>query len=232
MKQYTVNILRTLPHSTQSFTQGFLYHKGMLYESTGLFGNSSLQKIDATTGQVLKKIPVPGVFAEGLARWDNRLIQLTWQNQTAFVYTLSDFLSIGIFQYNSEGWGLTADKTHLIMSNGTDMLSFRHPTSFKTEHTVHVTLEGKPLDQLNELEYIDGLIYANVWYENFIVQIDPEQGEVVGLIDATPLLQMLPPLHSDSVLNGIAYNPQTHTLYLTGKNWPKIFEVTLVEEKF
>jgi glutamine cyclotransferase len=227
VKQYKVHIIRTLPHNTQSFTQGFLYHDGMLYESTGLYGQSSLQKIDAKTGHVLKKLSVPVVFAEGLARWNDRLIQLTWKSKTAFIYTVSDFLRIGAFRYNTEGWGLTADDRHLIMSDGTDVLYFRHPLTFATERTIRVTFEGTPLTRLNELEYIDGLIYANIWYENSIVQIDPAQGEVVGLIDATPLFRMLPPLHGDSVLNGIAYNDQTQTLYLTGKNWPTIFEVSL-----
>lgn len=227
VKQYTVKILRTFPHSPQSFTQGLLYVEGLLYESTGLHGRSSLQKIDPNTGDVLEFLPVNKVFAEGLARWDDRLIQLTWKSQFAFIYTLSDLSPIGIFRYNTEGWGLTADEQHLIMSDGTDVIFFRHPLTFDIERTIQVTLDGKPQYYLNELEYIDGLIYANVWYKNYIVQIDPVRGDVVGLIDVVPLFKRLLPLHKDSVLNGIAYNAQTQTLYLTGKNWPKIFEVIL-----
>lgn len=227
MKPYTVHIVKTIPHNTRSFTQGLLYSDGMLYESTGLSGQSSLQKIDADTGVVRKFLPVPDVFAEGLARWENRLIQLTWKNKTAFIYNLSDFSRIGTFQYETEGWGLTADKNHLIMSDGTDVLTFRNPFSFETERRIRVTLGGKSLDRINELEYVDGFIYANVWYENAIIQIDPANGNVVGIIDASPLLRMQPPLSGDSVLNGIAYNDETQTFYLTGKNWPKIFEVTL-----
>lgn len=227
VKRYTVQILNTLPHSTRSFTQGLLYHEGVLYESTGLYGQSTLQKLNAENGQLLKKIPVAEVFAEGLARWQDRLIQLTWKNHCAFIYTLKDFTPLGVFQYETEGWGLTNDDYSLIMSDGTNRLMFRNPETFAVKRWIEVTAQGEPLPYLNELEYIDGLIYANVWYQKFIVQIDPAQGEVVGVIDATPLFRQLPPLSDDSVLNGIAYNDRRNTLYLTGKNWPKIFEVTL-----
>ncbi len=229
VQYYTVHIIRTLPHSTRSFTQGLVYHDGTLYESTGLYGQSSLQKIDIATGAIQKFLPVADVFAEGLARWNDRLIQLTWKSKTAFIYARADFSLIGLFEYDTEGWGLTADEQHLIMSNGTDVIFFRNPDSFEIERRLSVTYEGRPLQRLNELEYIDGFIYANVWYEDVIVQIEPQQGEVIGVIDATPLLKMLPPLSGDHVLNGIAYNEETKSLYLTGKNWPALFEVTLTE---
>ena len=229
MEQYTVHVVKTIPHNARSFTQGLLYYDGMLYESTGLYGQSSLQKIDARTGDVRKVLPVSGVFAEGLARWENHLIQLTWKHKTAFIYNIADFSQIGTFRYKTEGWGLTADTKQLIMSDGTDVISFRNPFSFKTERKIRVTLEGKPLPRINELEYVDGSIYANVWYENSIIQIDPANGKVIGIIDATPLLRMQPPLSEDSVLNGIAYNDETYTFYLTGKNWPTIFEVTFIQ---
>jgi glutamine cyclotransferase len=227
MKQYIVHVVKTIPHNTSSFTQGLIYYDGMLYESTGLYGQSSLQKIDPDTGIVQEVLPVSDVFAEGLTRWENRLIQLTLKDKTAFVYNLSDFSQIGTFHYETEGWGLTTDKNHLIMSDGTDVISFRNPFSFETERKIRVTLGGKPLYRINELEYVDGFIYANIWYENYIIQIDPANGKVVGVIDASPLLRMQPPLSEDSILNGIAYNDETHTFYLTGKNWPTIFEVTL-----
>ena len=229
VKRYMVRVIRTLPHNTRSFTQGLLYYQGMLYESTGLYGHSSLQQIDARTGTVRKMLPIPEVFAEGLVRWENRLIQLTWQQKTAFIYTLSDFSQIGTFHYETEGWGLTADNRSLIMSDGTDSLYFRDPISFETVRTVNVTLRGKPLSRLNELEYIDGFIYANVWYEDYIVKIDPNNGTVIGYIDATPLFHAQPTLSKDNVLNGIAYNEETGTVFLTGKNWPTIFEVTLIQ---
>lgn len=227
MQGYTVRIVRTLPHNPESFTQGLLYHEGFLYESTGLYGRSSLQKIDAMTGEVQQFLKVPGVFAEGLARWNNQLIQLTWKSQTAFIYAITDFSTLGTFRYHTEGWGLTTNEQHLIMSDGTDVLYFRDPQSFNIERSVRVTFEENPLYHLNELEYIHGLVYANVWYKTYIVQIDPGHGNVVGVIDARSLFRMLPPLSRGSVLNGIAYNPDTNTCYLTGKNWPTIFEVTL-----
>ena len=229
LKQYRVKILNTLPHSTESFTQGLLYHDGALYESTGLRGRSSLQKLDAETGELLNSLKIPGMFAEGLARWEDRLIQLTWKSGVAFVYGLSDFSSLGSFRYATEGWGLTTDEYSLIMSDGSDLLYFRNPQNFGIERRLQVTLHGKPLPRLNELEYIDGLIYANVWYQKYIVQIDPASGEVIGLIDAAPLFEQLPFLQRDDVLNGIAYKHESKSVFLTGKNWPRIFEVILEE---
>ncbi|MCP4404659.1 MAG: glutaminyl-peptide cyclotransferase [bacterium] len=229
VKQYRVKILNTLPHSTESFTQGLLYYDGALYESTGLRGRSSLQKLDAENGEVLTYLKIPGLFAEGLARWEDRLIQLTWKSQIALVYALSDFVPQEPFRYATEGWGLTADAHSLIMSDGSDLLYFHNPQNFAIERRLQVTLSGKPLTKLNELEYIDGLIYANVWYQKHIVQIDPASGEVVGLVDAGPLFEQLPFLQRDDVLNGIAYKPESKTVFLTGKNWPRIFEVTLEE---
>ncbi len=230
VKHYTVNILRTLPHNPTSFTQGLLYHDGYLYESTGLYGASTLQKIDAATGKVLKNTSVPGVFAEGLARWESRLIQLTWQEHVALIYDMRDFVPQAMFRYDTEGWGLTANERHLIMSDGSSALSFRNPATFATERTIQVTKDGVPLEDINELEWIDGVIYANIWREDFIVQIAPSDGAIIGVIDAAPLYQALPPLDAESVLNGIAYNSTAGTLFLTGKNWPVLFEVTLVPQ--
>jgi glutamine cyclotransferase len=201
----------------------------MLYESTGLYGRSTLQQIDATTGIVQQSIAVPQVFAEGLVRWENRLIQLTWQEQKAFIYNLTDFSKIGQFEYDTEGWGLTADQQSLIMSDGTDVLYFRDPLSFDILRTVRVTLNNEPLNRINELEYIQGLVYANVWGEDIIVQIDPNSGQVRGIVDARALRQMQPSIGLGDVLNGIAYHPERRTLYLTGKNWPALFEVELVQ---
>ncbi len=193
-----------------------------------LTGRSSLQRIDARTGLVEKKLFVKDVFAEGLARWENQLIQLTWRDKIAFIYKLSDFTKMGKFRYAIEGWGLTADNRHLIMSDGSNTIYFRNPSTFKIEKTIQVKLNGISLNRINELEYVDGHIYANIWYENFIVVIDPEDGTVVGLIDASTLFENMPPLSKDSILNGIAYNKIEKTFYLTGKLWPKIFEVDLV----
>jgi glutamine cyclotransferase len=228
VKQYSVKIIRSLPHNTQSFTQGFLFYNGKLYESTGLNGRSSVQCIDAQTGIVEKKLLVPNVFAEGLARWDNQLIQLTWRNRIAFIYKLSDFTKIGMFRYATEGWGLTSDNRHLIMSDGSDTIYFRNPSTFNVEKIIHVSLNGNSLKRINELEYVDGCIYANIWYKNFIALIDSQDGKVVGHIDASKLFDNMPPLYKESTLNGIAYNKIDQTFYLTGKLWPTIFEVDLV----
>jgi glutamine cyclotransferase len=230
IKRYRVRILRTLPHDTKNFTQGLVYYRGMLYESTGLYGRSSLQRIDVHTGKVQHYLAVKDVFAEGLSRWENRLIQLTWKQGIAFVYNLADFSRITQFDYTTEGWGLTADQHSLIMSDGSDILYFRDPYSFDIIRKVHVTLDGTPVRRLNELEYIDGLVYANIWGENVIAQIDPDSGQVCGIIDAASLRRVQPPLRGDSVLNGIAYNAEQKTIYLTGKNWPTLFEVTLVQD--
>ena len=228
LKQQSVKVIRSLPHDTQSFTQGFLFYNGKLYESTGQNGKSSLQRIDARTGIVEKKLLVPNVFAEGLARWKNQLIQLTWRNRIAFIYKLSDFTTIGTFRYDSEGWGLTADSRHLIMSDGSDKIYFRDPSTFEIERIIHVKLNGISLNRINELEYADGYIYANIWYKSFIARIDPEDGRVVGLIEANTLLQGMPPMPEDNILNGIAYDVHQKTFYLTGKLWPTIFEVNFL----
>ncbi|MCU0614547.1 MAG: glutaminyl-peptide cyclotransferase [Desulfobacterales bacterium] len=230
VKKYTVKIVGELSHHINSFTQGLIFHEDKIYESTGLVGLSSLRQIDAHTGIVEKIFPVPGVFAEGLARWNNHLIQLTWNDHIAFIYNISDFSKVGILSYETQGWGLTADNRHLIMSDGSDRLYFRNPNSFDVERTIHVRYQGKPLNFINELEYVDGLIYANIWQKKIIVQIDPADGMVVGYIDCEALFQRLPPLDSENVLNGIAFNDKTKTFYLTGKNWPKIFQVVLVPE--
>ncbi|MFO8083901.1 MAG: glutaminyl-peptide cyclotransferase [Desulfobacterales bacterium] len=228
VKKFTVKIIGEIPHHINSFTQGLLYYDDMLYESTGLRGKSTVQKINVRTGAVIKILRIPEVFAEGLARWDNRLIQLTWKDRIAFVYDISNFSKIDVFRYETQGWGLTSDNHHLIMSDGSDKLYFRNPDSFAVEKVINVRFYEKPLDLINELEYANQFIYANVWHEKFLVQIDPEDGTVVGQIDCLPLFQQLPPLGFESVLNGIAYNETTKTFYLTGKNWPKIFEVVLI----
>lgn len=228
VKHYSVKIIRSFPHDTQSFTQGLFFYNGELYESTGLNGRSSLRRINARTGIIEKKLFVPDVFAEGLARWEDRLIQLTWKDGIAFIYKRTDFTKIGTFRYTTEGWGLTADKRHLIMSDGSDTIYFRNPSTFEIEKTIQVKLKGISLGRLNELEYVNGHIYANIWHENFIAVINPEDGTVVGLIDANRLFEKMPHLSKRSVLNGIAYNEIEKTFYLTGKLWPMIFEVDLV----
>ncbi len=229
VKHYRVKILNMLPHSTNSFTQGLLYHDGALYESTGLRSHSSLQKIDPETGKVLRSRHVPELFAEGLALWDDHLIQLTWKSGIALVYALQDFSVQGSFRYEGEGWGLTEDGHSLIMSDGSDVLYYRNPQNFSIERRLRVTMNGRPVPSLNELEYIDGLIYANVWHQRYIVQIDPANGHVIGQIETDALFEKLPFLRREDVLNGIAGKQESKTIFLTGKNWPQMFEVILEE---
>jgi glutamine cyclotransferase len=227
VENYVVEIIREIPHSQQSYTQGLLYHDGKLYESTGGYGESSLQRINPESGAVEKHLPIYDVFAEGLALHEDKLYQLTWQAGEAYVYDLN-FERVNTFQYQTQGWGLTGEGDHLIMSDGSDNIYFRNPETFELERTISVTLENNPLFRLNELEYIDGYIFANVYKTNTIVKIDPETGVVVAQIDASSLWNHISVTPSTDVLNGIAYNPESDTYYLTGKNWDKLFEVEVV----
>ncbi|KMQ50840.1 Glutamine cyclotransferase [Chitinispirillum alkaliphilum] len=219
-------IISTLPHDTKAFTQGFLYNDGYLYESTGIVGRSSLRKIDATNGELKVFIPAPGVFGEGIALFGNELVQLTWKSQIAIRYSFPDLNHLGTFRYSGEGWGLTSDSEGFIMSNGSDTLYFRD-SSFETYRKLPVTLDGRAVQKLNELNYSNGSIYANVWKQNYIVEIDPESGKVLRLIDASELVRRELPLGPEQVLNGIAYNQDEDLWYLTGKEWQNIYKVRL-----
>lgn len=222
-------VLEAYPHDPEAFTQGLLLDDGKLYESTGLEGRSTLREVDPATGKVLRRHDLPAdVFAEGLALVDDRLVQLSWQEQRAFVYDESTFKSGPEFAYAGEGWGLCYDGRRLVMSNGSDRLTFRDPTTFEALGDVGVTLEGQPLRMLNELECVDGQVYANVWQTNEIVAIDPASGRVTASVDASNLWAQMadrdPALPID-VLNGIAYDPADRTFLVTGKLWPKLFRV-------
>ncbi len=208
--------------------QGLVFHQGLLYESTGLRGRSSLQCLDARDGGLIRKRKVRDVFAEGLTLWGDHLIQLTWKAGKAFVYRRDNFKRIGTFTYQTQGWGLTADDRHLVMSDGSDKIYFRDPQTFEIKRTIRVTLENAPVKAINELEYVNGRIFANVWHESYILIINPDNGVVWGLIDASKLLKKMPSMKRGSVLNGIAYDKKTESLYLTGKNWPWLFVVRLV----
>ena len=217
-------IIRTIPHDPHAFTQGLLFHDGYLYESTGLYGQSSLRRVDPASGNVLKNLPVADVFAEGLALVDCTLVQLTWKEKAALQYSLSDFKMIGAFSYDGEGWGLTFDGKSFIMSNGSDTL-FRRSTAFALQKKIPVTVAGRPLMNLNELEFANGKIYANVWYNNYIFEIMPLTGKVSKTIDCTSIVKKAQTQSDDEVLNGIAYDPKAGTFYITGKNWQYMFEV-------
>ncbi len=227
-EQLKVEVLSTRPHDPAAFTQGLVLDGDTLFESTGLNGRSSLREVDPKTGTVKRKLDIPyEYFAEGLALAGDRLIQLTWQTEKAFVYTRADFKEVGEFRYDGEGWGLCYDGTRLVMSDGSDRLTFRDPKTFAVESILNVTLSGQPARELNELECVDGLVYANVWQTDHILRIDPKTGRVTGVIDASGLLTPEERQKTD-VLNGIAWNPKTKTFLITGKLWPKMFEVQFV----
>lgn len=223
-----VQVVRAYPHDRNAFTQGLVWRDGVLYESTGLVGRSSLRKVDLSTGAVTQQTTVPApYFAEGLADVGNRLLQLTWQHGRVFVYDKKTFNRVGELAYQGEGWGLCYDSRSLVMSNGSDALTVRDPQTFAVTRTIRVTQAGRPLDRLNELECVDGAIYANVWMTDSIVRIDPKTGHVTARIDAAGLLQPAERLGVD-VLNGIAYDPADKTFLITGKLWPRLFRVKFV----
>lgn len=226
-----VRVVRRYPHDREAFTQGLLWHGGKLYESTGLRGRSSVRQVELETGEVLRRRDLErAMFAEGLALVGDRLIQLTWTNGVAHVYRLEDFEHQRTFRYQGEGWGLCYDGTHLVMSNGSARLAFRDPESFRVVREVTVRESGRPLRHLNELECVDGAVWANVWQTDRIVRIDPASGRVTAAVDASGLLTEDELLEDVDVLNGIAWIPERQRFVITGKNWPHLFEVDFVPE--
>ena len=224
-----VEVLREFSHERDAYTQGLLWWNDQLFESTGRIGDSTLRRLDPQTGEVRQRIDIaPQYFGEGLALVDQRLIMLTWRAERAFTYDRDSFAPLDTFRYQGEGWGLCLDGNRLVMSDGTDKLTFRDPVTFEPIGEQRVQLSGEPLDKLNELECVDGAVYANVWEDDFLVRIDPDTGFVTDYIDAAGLLQG-DDLIGSEVLNGIAYDPAAETFYITGKWWPKMFEVRFVE---
>jgi glutaminyl-peptide cyclotransferase len=221
-------IVAVLPHDTNAFTQGLFYDHGKLYESDGLYGQSALRALDAKSGDQLKRVPLdPRYFGEGCAKMDTMVVQLTWQEQAAFIWSFPALSEAGQpFFYGGEGWGLTSDGNRWYMSNGSDTIFVRN-RSFTIVRTVPVTLRGSPVRRLNELEYVNGTIYANVWYTDTILAINPKNGRVVRVIDCSGLVTAEQPSSPDNVLNGIAYDPEAKRFYLTGKRWKKIFVVEI-----
>ncbi|MDY6845679.1 MAG: glutaminyl-peptide cyclotransferase [Chloroflexota bacterium] len=225
----TYAVVNSYPHDPRAFTQGLVYHKGYLYESTGLYSESSLRQVDLETGEVLRKVDLSDeFFAEGLAIYDNQLVQLTWREKVGFVYALEDFSIIRQFTYQTQGWGLTYDDQRLILSDGTDRLYFLDPNTFQVVDSLSITYQGQAIQRLNELEYIRGEIYANIWQTDDIVRINPLTGEVVGWIDLSAILPDDIRTTDTDVLNGIAYDPESDRLFITGKRWPKLYEIRLV----
>ncbi|MXZ78939.1 MAG: glutaminyl-peptide cyclotransferase [Acidimicrobiia bacterium] len=224
----TYQVVATHPHDTSSFTQGLVWFDGLLYEGTGLRGQSVLRIIDLPTGRVLQEIAAdPQHFGEGLALVDDQLIWLTWQAGTAGVYQRDTLEQTGSFTYAGEGWGLCHDGTRLVMSDGSNTLTFRHPTTFEAMGSVAVTrVDSSPVNRLNELECVGDQVWANVWLTDRIVVINPDTGAVAAEADMAGIISPHPELtDSNDVLNGIAYQPDTGTFLITGKRWPTIFEV-------
>lgn len=237
---YSFEVIKTYPHDPTAFTQGLLYHEGFLYEGTGGEAKdwfiSSIRKVDLNTGKVLQKHEIPReLFGEGIAILNDRLYQLTWRNGKAFVYNLSDFRLLQEFTYSGQGWGLTEDGTNLYMSDGTHVIRVIDPENFKTVKTIVVKDErGRPVMQLNELEWIKGEIWANIWQRDIIVRIDPSTGNVVGRIDLEKLADEErrknatgPEERRPEVLNGIAYDVESDRIFVTGKLWRNIYEIKL-----
>jgi glutamine cyclotransferase len=223
-------ITHVYPHDPHAFTQGLVYQDGHLYESTGLNGRSSIRMVDLSTGRVLQRYDLPHqYFGEGLTTWGGNLIQLTWTAQTGFVYDGFSFAVRRTFHYEGEGWGLTHDAKALILSDGTSVLRFLDPSSFRETRRISVKDDrGHPVKDLNELEYLQGEIYANVWQTDQIVRISPENGRVLGWIDLSGLMDKRQLENPDAVLNGIAYDDKGHRLFVTGKLWPRLFEIQVV----
>jgi len=230
VRQYGYEIVNVYPHDENAFTQGLVFYDGHLYESTGLRGRSSLRRVELQTGAVLASTPLhDNHFGEGLAVCQDRMLQLTWQARVGFVYDREKLTLIDSFTYEGEGWGLTCDGVRLIMSDGSPRLYFRHPETFKVEYYVNVHDKATPVEGINELEFINGKVYANVWQTDRIAIIDPEDGRVEGWIDLAGLLDTQPSATSVDVLNGIAYDAAGGRLFVTGKLWPWLFEIRLVE---
>ena len=229
---YSYQVINTYPHDPNAFTQGLVYVDGVLYESTGIKRTpSSLRQVDLATGEVTQFLDVGSdVFGEGLVLWQDKLIQLTWQNHVAFVYDRETFERLNTWEYDTEGWGITHDGRCLIMSDGTSTLYFRDPDTFTEVGRLTVQDQNGPVVRLNELEYIDGEIWANIWQTNRIVRIDPATGQVIGSIDLTGLLDPATADQPVDVLNGIAYDAENGRLFITGKLWPTLFEIELVPQ--
>lgn len=220
-----VEVVAVYPHDPNAFTQGLVVHEGKLLEGTGQYGASSLRRVDIATGRVERLVPLRAAyFGEGITVLGDHIYQLTWQNRLGFIYDVDSFDLLGTFRFDGEGWGVTNDGDHLILSDGTASIRFIDPATFSVVRTITARENGRPLTRLNELEYVDGEIWANIWYDDRIARLSPADGALLGWIDLAALYPRSQ-RGSDDVLNGIAYDPQTRRLFVTGKNWPQLFEI-------
>jgi glutamine cyclotransferase len=228
-RQYGYTVVKTYPHDTGAFTEGLFWRDGFLYESTGLEGRSSIRKVTLETGVPEQERMIDSrYFGEGIVDWKGKLIELTWKDQVGFIYDLASFEKTDEFSYAGEGWALTHDDARIIMSDGTAFLRFLDPETLKETGRVQVTDDGKPVDNINELEFVKGEVFANIWQTDRIVRIDPKTGKVTGRVDLAGLLSDADLTAGQvDVLNGIAYDAATDRLFVTGKLWPKLFEIKL-----
>jgi len=221
-----VQVVRTWPHDPHAFTEGLFLRDGVLYESTGLQGQSAIRAEDLQTGRVLRSVAIPPeLFGEGIVAWKDQLISVTWQGGTGFRWSLANFHRLGEFHYDGEGWGLTEDGRNIILSDGTPVLRFLDPLALKVVRRLTVTADGQPVERLNELEFVKGEILANIWMTDRIARIDPTSGKVKGWIDLGALVRRIGSTDPDAVPNGIAYDSARNRLFVTGKDWPLLFEV-------
>jgi glutamine cyclotransferase len=232
-KNYTYEVVKVYPHDKNAFTQGLVFENGFFYEATGLKGESSIRKVQVGTGDIIQSYSVdPQIFGEGVTIFGDKIIQLSWQHYTGFVYDKKSFQLLAKFSYSTEGWGLTNDGKYLIMSDGTNKIYFLDSESYSEMYRIEVYDNKGMVDQLNELEFIDGEIYANVYQTNKIARIDPATGKVLAYIDLTGILPDKDRIRGETdVLNGIAYDFENKKLFVTGKKWPKLFEIKLIEKK-
>ena len=224
---WSYRVAAEYPHDPRAFTQGLFFADGELWESTGHVGRSTIRRVSLADGQVLQSVDVPGVFGEGSVAWGNEILSLTWQNQLGYRWDRKTLKRLGSFSYPGEGWGLTQNGRELIMSDGTPQLRFLDPNTLTEKRRITVTADGAPVPNLNELEWVKGEIFANVWLTSRIARIDPRTGRVTGWIDLGELAARMH-VNEDSVLNGIAYDAAGDRLFVTGKYWPKLYEIKLV----
>lgn len=222
-------VVAKFPHSTESYTEGFFYLNGLFYEGTGMKGRSAVMAIEPATGKVVQKLDLPGqYFGEGIIDWGPNLYEWTWQSHVGFVYDRFSLRQVAQFTYDGEGWGMTRSAKEIITSDGSSTLRFRDAKTFKETRHIVVRDGAKEIAELNELEYVKGEIYANVWHEDRIARISPADGHVIGWIDLSGILPDTEKVDAESVLNGIAYDAQHDRLFVTGKQWPAIFEIKMV----
>lgn len=221
-------LVKTYPHDPSAFTEGLFYLDGALYESTGLEGQSEIRKVAIKDGKVLqRRVIEQPYFGEGIVNWGNRIFSLTWRHRQGFVWSLADLAPVSTFRYEGEGWGMTQDGKRLIMSDGSAQLRFLDPDTQAEQRRVTVTWNGRPVDRLNELEYVKGEVWANIWYDTRIARIDPTTGAIKDWIDVAALRKAAGVTDSEAVANGIAYDAAKDRIFITGKNWPKLFEIRI-----